>query len=163
MRFLPFPGPSSSGNQVRGERTVPGGPWVSSPPWSWPLPGALQEYHLRCAMCLLWGADLRLRPSWQMSASQYPRKTWLATGSLLTVWWGMSSLVPRLPLAFQLWLSPACLSATSGGRTSPQLARSPLVFAQSFVSARARLQEWILAVPAIRRASIQEAPKYLRD
>ena len=25
------------------------------------------------------------------------------------------------------------------------------------------MQEWILAVPAIRTASIQEAPKYLRD
>ena len=73
--FVPFPGPSSSGNQVLGEHTVPGGPWVLSPPRSWPLPGALQEYHLRCAMCLLWGADVRLRPSWQMSASQYPRKT----------------------------------------------------------------------------------------
>ena len=56
--FVPFPGPSSSGNQVLGEHTVPGGPWVLSPPPSWPLPGALQEYHLRCAMCLLWGADV---------------------------------------------------------------------------------------------------------
>ena len=50
------------------------------------FPGALQEHHLRCAVCLLWGADLRLRPSWQMSTIQDPRKTWLATGSLLTVW-----------------------------------------------------------------------------
>ena len=38
------------------------------------------------AMCLLLGADLWLRPSWQMSTVQDPRKTWLATGSLLTVW-----------------------------------------------------------------------------
>ena len=35
------------------------------------------------AVCLLWGADLRLRPSWKMSTVQDPRKTWLATGSLL--------------------------------------------------------------------------------
>ena len=41
---------------------------------------------LRCAMCLPWGADLWLRPSWQMSTVQDPRKTWLATGSLLAVW-----------------------------------------------------------------------------
>ena len=40
-------------------------------------------------MCLLWKADLRLQPSWQMSTVQDPRKTWLATGSLLTVWWRM--------------------------------------------------------------------------
>ena len=40
------------------------------------FPGAPQEHHLRCAaVCLLWGADLRLRPSWQMSAVQDPRKT----------------------------------------------------------------------------------------
>ena len=38
------------------------------------------------AMCLPWGADLWLRPSWQMSTVQDPRKTWLATGSLLAVW-----------------------------------------------------------------------------
>ena len=32
-----------------------------------------------------------------------------------------------------LWLSPACLSASGAGWASPQLAISPLVFAQSFV------------------------------
>ena len=36
-------------------------------------------------MCLLWEADLRLRYSWQMSTVQDPRKTWLATGSLLSL------------------------------------------------------------------------------
>ena len=59
--------------------------------------------------------NLRLRPSWQMSTVQDPRKTWLATGSLLTVWWMMPSLGPRLSLALQLWLLPACLSASVGG------------------------------------------------
>ena len=34
---------------------------------------------------------------------------------------------------FQLWLSPACLSASSGGWAGLQLASSPLVFAQSLV------------------------------
>ena len=34
---------------------------------------------------------------------------------------------------FWLWLSPACLSASSGGWASAQPASSPLVFAQSFV------------------------------
>ena len=48
------------------------------------FPGTKQ--HLRCALCLYWGADLWLRPSWQMSTVQVPRKTWLATESLLAVW-----------------------------------------------------------------------------
>ena len=59
------------------------------------------------------GADLRLRPSWQMSNVQDPRKMWLVTGSLLTVWWRMpvswtdiapcflALVVARLPLC--LW------------------------------------------------------------
>ena len=84
-------------------------------------------------MCLLWGADLWLQPSWQMSTIQDPRKTWLATGSLFTVWWKMLSLGLRLPLAFWLWLLPTCLSAFGGEWASLQLASSPLVFAQSFV------------------------------
>ena len=44
---------------------------------------------------------------------------WLATGSLLIVWWRMPSLWLRFPLAFQLWLSPTCLSASSGGMDQP--------------------------------------------
>ena len=40
-------------------------------------------------MYLLWGADLKLQLSWQMSTIQDSRKTWLETGSLLTVWWRM--------------------------------------------------------------------------
>ena len=40
----------------------------------------------QCAVCLLWGADIRLQSSWQMSTVQYPRKMWLATGSLFPVW-----------------------------------------------------------------------------
>ena len=43
--------------------------------------GEQWERCLRCAVCLLWGADLWLRPFWQMSTVQDPRKTWVATGS----------------------------------------------------------------------------------
>ena len=57
-----------------------------------------------------------LQPSWWMSTVQDPRKTWLATRSLLTVLWRMPSLGPRLPLTFWLFPSPVCLSASSGGR-----------------------------------------------
>ena len=107
MRFVPLPGLRSSGDQVLGECTRPGGPCILSPPWSWLLCflGALQENYLRCAICLLWRADLRLRPSWWLSTIQDLRKTWLAARSLLTVWRKVPSLGFRLqqPLAFQLW------------------------------------------------------------
>ena len=62
------------------------------------FPVRQQERRLRRAACLLWGADLWLRPSWWMSTVQDPRKTWLATGSLLAVWKRMQSLGPSLPL-----------------------------------------------------------------
>ena len=63
-------------------------------PWSRPLvfPGVPRGHNPRSAVCLLWGAALRLLPSWQISTIQDPRKTLLATGSLLTVWWKMQSL-----------------------------------------------------------------------
>ena len=91
MHFVPCPSPSSSGDQVLGEHTVPGGPWIliTSPAGPLSFPGALWEHSLRFAMCLLWGADLRLRPSWPLPAIQDPRKMWLVTGNLLTVWWRM--------------------------------------------------------------------------
>ena len=68
-------------------------------------------------MCLFWGADLRLQPSWQMSNVQDPRKTWLAIGSLLTVGWRIPvsgaeiGAAPCLPALAVL----ACLSAFGGG------------------------------------------------
>ena len=45
---------------------------------------------------------------------QDPRKTWLTTGSLLTVWCEMRSLGLTLqwPFDFQLWLWHTCLSAS---------------------------------------------------
>ena len=78
------------------------------PPRSWLLgfPGAPHRHSLGCAMCLLWGADLRLWHSWQMWTAQDPRKMCLATGSPLRVCWKIWSLGLRLQqlLAFQLWL-----------------------------------------------------------
>ena len=58
--FCAFPGPSSSGDQVFGKRTLPTGRCVLSPPRSQPLGflSAPGEHCLRCALCLLWGADL---------------------------------------------------------------------------------------------------------
>ena len=118
----------------------PGGQCVLSPPQSQLLGflGTQWERHLRCAICLLWGVDLWLQPSWWMSTVQYPRKTWLATGDLLAVWKRMRSLGLRLPLSFWLWLSTPCLYASGGGWASLQPASSPLVFTQSFVLCEAR-------------------------
>ena len=104
-------GLSSSGDQVFGEWTVSCGPCVliTSPvPATWFPP---------CAVCLLWGADLRLQLSWQMSTIQDPRETWLATGSLLTVWWRMAVSGARIGAApCHLALAVhACLSDSTGG------------------------------------------------
>ena len=60
MIFVPFPGLSSSGKKVFGKPTLPGGQCILSPPQS-QLHGFLgvqPEHRLRCAMCLLSGADL---------------------------------------------------------------------------------------------------------
>ena len=50
-----------------------------------PSPGHSVSWVPRCAMCLFWGADLRLQHCWQMSTVQDPGKTWLATGYLLSL------------------------------------------------------------------------------
>ena len=72
LRVVPFPGPSSSGDQVLGER----GHCGLSPPPSLPLGflGVQPVHLLRGAVCLL-GADLRLRPSRRMSTIQNPKKS----------------------------------------------------------------------------------------
>ena len=118
-----------------GEHTLPGRQCIliTSTVPATQFPGCAAEWHLRCAVCLLWGADLWLQPSWWMSTVQDPRKTWLATWGLLRVWWRMPSLVPKLPLSLWPRLSLAFLSASGGGWASPQQASSPLVFPQSFV------------------------------
>ena len=60
---------------------------VLSPPWSQPLSflGSSGHTHLRCYLCLFWGADLWLQPSQWMSTVQNPKKSWLTTGNLLAV------------------------------------------------------------------------------
>ena len=97
--------------------------------------GVPQERPLRCIVCVLWGAALSLWYSGQMSTIQDPRKTWLATGSLLTVWWRMPVFGVEIAAASCLPFGchpPASLAPAAGGpRTQP--ASSPLVFAQSFV------------------------------
>ena len=45
----------------------PGVRCVLSPLWSQPVGFLGVRLRLKCAVCLLWGADLWLQPSWQMS------------------------------------------------------------------------------------------------
>ena len=118
VHFVPFPGSSSSGNQVLGECAVPGGLCVSVTslvPAAW-LPrcgmSTIQVYHVSPL-----GISSLAVTSWEMSTVQDPRKTWLATGSLLTVWWKMlvsgakivaapcllALAVPCLPLCLWCW------------------------------------------------------------
>ena len=137
MCFVSFPGTSSSGGQVFGESTVLGGQCILL---TSPLPAARF-------------------PRWAASApsqvcSESPLGGWSQAVTLLedvnnpgsqedvTSNWkpaqfdgGCLSLGLRLeqPLAFQLWLWPACFSTSGGGGACTQSTSSPLVFAKSFV------------------------------
>ena len=66
----------------------PGREFILSSPWSQPLSFLCGSgcAHLQYALCLFWGSDLWLRPSWQKSTIQNPKGFWLATGSLLAAW-----------------------------------------------------------------------------
>ena len=117
LRSVPFPGPSSSGDRVLGERSLPrrGVHLITSPVPAAQFPGWQRVRRLRCAVRFFWGAGLWLRPSWQMSTAQNPNKSWLATGSLLAVWWRMPSLGLRLPLSGSGYPRlPACLQQGMG-------------------------------------------------
>ena len=74
LRFVPFPGPSSSGDQALGECTLPRLRGASYRLPSQPLGflGAQWERRLRSAVCLLWGAELWLRPSGGCHPSRIP-------------------------------------------------------------------------------------------
>ena len=108
-----------------------------SPPQSWPLgfPGVLWEHSPRYAMWLLWEAALRLWHSWHMSMLQDPRKTWLATGSLLTVWCEMLSLQRDCSSPLPFGSGCHTLISLPPGREGLiwQQACSSLGFAQYFV------------------------------
>ena len=118
--FVPFLGPSSSGDQVLGECTVLGGPCIliTSLILVARCPGCAVRAPSQVCHILLWGADLRLQLSWWMSIVQDPRKVWLAAGSLVTVLWRMlvsgaeiapclpTLAVPRLPLCLRQGKGP---------------------------------------------------------
>ena len=131
--FVLFPGPSSSGDQVLGERILPAGWCILSPPGSQPLSflGAQQEYHLRCVS------------SGELISGCNPSGRCQCPGSqedLVSNWEHAHSLVedaiygPKIATclpALAVTCLPLCLQC--GGGAGMQLASSPLVFAQSFV------------------------------
>ena len=77
------------------------------------FPGCTERARSRCTV----EADLRLWHSWPTQTTHDPREIRLASGSLLTVGQKMCSLGLRLQglLAFCLWLSHTCLSASREG------------------------------------------------
>ena len=119
----PFPGQSSSGDQVSGKRDR----GDLSPPPSLPLGflGVQPVHLLRCAVCLFWGTDLWLRPSRRMSTVQNPKKSWLAIKPACCLV-DDAPLGPRLPPSGS---SCPLLPVSSRGWAGPQPASS----AQSFV------------------------------
>ena len=120
--FVPFPGPSSSGDQVLGERSC----CNLSPPPSLPLNflGVKLAHLLRCAMGLFWGADLWLRPSRRRSTIQNPKKSWLAKNPVCSLV-DDASLRPQLPPSGSG--CPTCLSLAEDGPVHSWLALlSPL-------------------------------------
>ena len=115
-------------SQIRGAQMTrclasalsPGWGCILSPPLSQLLGflGVQQAHLLRCAMCLFWGADLWLQPSWRMSTIQNPKKSWLAMKPACSLVEDASlglrlspsgSGCPRLPVSGRGWadLQPA--------------------------------------------------------
>ena len=84
--FCALPGPSSSGDQVLGERS-----WSQLKAVTYRLPrpshSVFWVYNghafsgVPCAVCLFWGADLCLQLSQRMLTIQNPKKSWLAMTS----------------------------------------------------------------------------------
>ena len=117
LRFVPFPGLSSSGDQVLGARTLPGGPCVlitSLVPVAW-FPGYAGRAPTQvCRVSPLgsWSQAVTLLVDVNRTDSQEDVvSSWELAHSLVVD----ASLEQRLPLVFLLWLSLTCFSASGGG------------------------------------------------
>ena len=123
---LCLPCPSSSGDQELNERTL----FRCSVTSPLPVPACFQARWslVGCALCLFWGADLRLRPSRRMSTIQNLRKSlvrnWKPVCSLVGCALSGAQFAP-----FYLWLALASPlpPAFGGGWASLQPASSSLV------------------------------------
>ena len=105
--FVSFPGLSSSGDWVLSERTVPGGLCILISSQVHPLGflGVPRENCLRCAMCLLWGADLRLHQPWGRDCSSpMTSSSGCCTPASLPPGWGGAYTQPLVfAQSFVLW------------------------------------------------------------
>ena len=117
MHFVPFPGLSSSGNQVLGECTVPGGLCIliTSPVPAVQFPGCTARAPSQVCFVSPLG-------SWSLAATLLVDVNHLGSQEdLVRNWEPAHSLVEdaisgaEIDPAFWLWLSPTCLSS-SGGR-----------------------------------------------
>ena len=130
VHFVPFPGLNSSGDQVLGERSVPGGLCViiTSPVPATQLPGC--PTRAPSQVCLLWKADLRPRLYWQMSTSQDPRKvsSWEPAQSLVEDAFPGTRIVvaPCLPALAVTSLSLCLWELTVAQKTNSLLPNSHL-------------------------------------
>ena len=133
--FVPFPGPSHSGDRVLGKCTVPGGPYIlctSLLPASC-FPGCAPRAQSQVCCVSPLGNRSQAVALLAVVNHQDTRKMWLATSSLLTVWWKMQSL--GRDCSSPLLSGSGCCTPASLplGRADPkqQLACCPLVFARA--------------------------------
>ena len=115
---MAFPGPSSSGNQVLGKHILP--KWVVRHHLPGPSHSVSRERHLRCAVRLLWGADLLtatlLADVNHLGSQEDLVSNWEPTRSLVegTISRGeiapclLALAVTRLPLCLQWVEGPIC-------------------------------------------------------
>ena len=137
MCFVPFPGLNSSGDQVLGEHTVPGGPCIL---FTSPVPGAEFPWCTTrapsqvcrvsplgsCSQAVTFLADVNCPGSLEdVVSNREPAHSLVKDASL-------GSKLEQC-LAFQLWLLLACLSDSGGGSGLYAVTSTALVFAQSFV------------------------------
>ena len=165
VRFVPFPGPSSSGDQVLGQRTVPSGPCILITYWvqAAQFPGCAmrtlpQVYHV---------SPLR---SWSQAATlladvNHPGlqedmvRNWQPAHSLVenAGLWGWGRPLPSGSGCH----THGCLPLVGGGAWR-QPASSALVFAQSLVSFQrqwaAYLGTWC-PLPAFRNCFVEVAQR----
>ena len=114
LPLVPFPGPSSLGDQVVGEHSHPQVWCVFSPPPSQPLGflGGSRCARLRYAMCLFWGADPCCDSLGGCQPPRIPRSLGRQMGACLQFCRGCPSGAEIAP--FWLWLPPpASLSPAS--------------------------------------------------
>ena len=131
MCFVPFPGPSSSGDQVLGEHAIPGGLCVliTSPvpaPW---FPGCTARAVSQVSHISPPGSD----PPGRCQPSQMPGRLGQQLEACSQIGgrchlWGQDC-----PLLSGSGCHPPASLPLVGEWTALQLASSPLVFAQSFV------------------------------